>query len=240
MAFNTTKYAGTDGWLWGGTGLTVMEDTLAQKKDSGVDPTGLGRWSWIRLLGKQGEHVRLISAYRPVKSNRIFSVWNQHYIYFEREEGERVNPQTRFLQDLCHAITLWQDGGDHIILGMDANEDVREGTVTEALAELGLAEATATAHTPSSPPATCKANLTRTPIDGIWISPSVQVTRCGYLGYDEGPPSDNHRVVWIDIDNESILGHRPPQLAPKLSKRLRTKDPRIIKRYIQQTKQALT
>jgi hypothetical protein len=39
------------------------------------------------------------------------------------------HPCTALLEDLTSAIAEWKLEGDHIVLGMDANEDVRGGEV---------------------------------------------------------------------------------------------------------------
>jgi hypothetical protein len=45
------------------------------------------------------------------------------------------------MEDLAEEIKQWQAVGDHIVFGMDANEDVRDGLVHHTLAQLGLREA---------------------------------------------------------------------------------------------------
>mmetsp|Transcript_92730 Transcript_92730/g.181702 ORF Transcript_92730/g.181702 Transcript_92730/m.181702 type:complete len:229 (-) Transcript_92730:13-699(-) len=61
----------------GGTGITLGDDLTARKTHSGTDPTGLGRWSWIRIQGKQGFTTIFVAAYRPNDNRRDSgSVWN--------------------------------------------------------------------------------------------------------------------------------------------------------------------
>ena len=36
----------------GGTGITVTKDYKVRKVRHGVDPTGLGRWTWMLIKGK--------------------------------------------------------------------------------------------------------------------------------------------------------------------------------------------
>ena len=35
----------------------------------GQDCTGLGRWSWILIEGKENKKLRIVSAYRPSETN---------------------------------------------------------------------------------------------------------------------------------------------------------------------------
>ena len=50
---------------------------------------------------------------------------------------------------------------------MDANDDVRDGELSAALAEIGIREAVIKNHKGESIPATCARNTTRKPIDSI-------------------------------------------------------------------------
>ena len=70
--------------LHGGTAHFLNHDLCLRQITSGKDITGLGRWIWTLLQGRQGIQVRLISGYRPIedKSNRPHSVYSQHEYYF--------------------------------------------------------------------------------------------------------------------------------------------------------------
>ena len=52
----------------------------------GIDPTGLGRWNWVRLRGANGIKTRFICAYRPCKSKQgTGTTWTQQVNYFQEE-----------------------------------------------------------------------------------------------------------------------------------------------------------
>ena len=62
-----------------GTGIIITKGitTRKDKDGSGFDPTGLGRWSWVRIEGKANDLTPFISGYRPCKNrNDLNSVWN--------------------------------------------------------------------------------------------------------------------------------------------------------------------
>ena len=100
------------------------------------------------------------------------------------------------MEEITAAIQAWMKEGDHVVLGLDANEDVRFGTVQKDLANVWKFEAIIRHHPTKSVPATCNKNLSRMLIDGIWTSPGVEVLRCGYLPFDsyDGFSSDHHVV----------------------------------------------
>ena len=85
------------------------------------------------------------------------------------------------MQEITATIQAWMQEGDHVVLGLDANEDVRSGAVQKGLANIGMFEAIIRHHPTKSVPATCNKNLSIMPIDGIWTSPGVEVLRCGYF-----------------------------------------------------------
>ena len=43
-----------------------------------------------------------------------------------------------FIADLCPALGDLRDIGHHVVLGMNTNDDVRDGAVSAALAEIGI------------------------------------------------------------------------------------------------------
>jgi hypothetical protein len=68
-----------------------------------------------------------------------------------------------------------------------------------------------------------------TPIDGIWITPDVQIANACVMpaGYGIG----DHRLFIIDIVSASIVGAEPPQIQRPMARRLNTRLPNIAERY---------
>ena len=90
--------------LYGGTAHFLNHEFCLRQVAQGQDETGLGRWIWTLLRGRQGIKVRIISGYRPVEdtSNRPFTVHSQHEHYFNEIANPRGhrNPRTAFYEDL--------------------------------------------------------------------------------------------------------------------------------------------
>ena len=99
---------------------------------------------------------------------------------------------------------------------------------------IGMYEAIIRHHPTKSVPATCNTNESRKPIDGTLICPGVEVLRCGYLPFDsyDGFSSD-HRMVWVEIDNASILGHYPHYSSMPSADKVKSNEPRLRDRYNQ-------
>ena len=237
FAHNTTELALTDTIQYGGVGIIATHELAHRIIDRGYDPTNLGRWAWIRIQGKEGHTTRIATAYRPWESPGASTVFHQHARGLAQLDDHR-NPIDALLEDLQLAINAWKAAGDHIIIGMDANEDVRVGQVHDTFEKLGLREAILDRHSNESPPATQNRNTKRQPIDGIWVSRCVSISAGGYLPFGDACPSD-HRMLMIEIQYSIAFGQRPPEIAKTTPKRLKTNDPRMIKNYNIQVRKAM-
>ena len=202
--------------------MTLTSDLRSRMSTKGSDPTKLGRWTWVRIEGKAGESTVFVSAYRPCENtNGMNTVWNQHVRYYQKvREIEEPDVHALFLEDLCKTLSDFRDLGHHVELGMDANDDVRDGAVSIALDAIGIGEAVIKNHRGESVPATYARNTLRKPIDSIWTSPGLDILRCGFLPFHSvyGFPSD-HRLIWVEICNQSLFGHRTQRIFRALSPR---------------------
>ena len=88
-------------------------------------------------------------------------------------------------------------------------------------------------HPDLDPVATCDERTTNdTPINGIWTLPGIDAIRGGMLGFGSlAECKSDHRLLWVDIQNESIFGCPPPPLAPVKQKGIPLNDPKIVKKY---------
>ena len=93
--------------LVGGTAITIDEGFLAHKTTDGTgsDPERLGRWTWIRLRGRDQIHTRFVSAYRPCKNIGTSTTWTQHLNHFRLLGVTNPDPRKIFDEDLCSEIS---------------------------------------------------------------------------------------------------------------------------------------
>jgi endonuclease/exonuclease/phosphatase family metal-dependent hydrolase len=236
---NKTEHDRTAIQQFGGVGLVAVDEAVNRAKNSGQDPTGLGRWVWMRFQGRNGHMTRVVSLYRPCKStNRAASVYEQQVRYFKGKMELDRNPREALYEDLFVEATRWKNEGDHIIIAGDVNKDVRTGRTKEFFTALGLREVILERHKNKSPPATNENNNSREPIDGIWASKELEVTAAGYLPFGEGCDSD-HRLIWADFTYHTVFGQECPSEYRPPAKKLRADDPRLVKRYNRQVKSEL-
>ena len=198
---------------YGGTALIAFGRLTGFYGGSGEDETKLGRWSWILFKG-EGKNVRVVSAYRPVKANRVRrrgvdvydrlgTVWEQHVRHFG---GLGVDPRKRFDEDLLAELTRWTDEGDEIILMLDANEHIYDRKLGRTLrSDLHLEDAYFRMYGAQAP----NSHHTGTnPIGGIFTSPGIDL-EASFVGR-HGLGQGDHRLWAIDVTMQSFLGTVSP------------------------------
>ena len=96
-----------------------------------------------------------------------------------------------FCDDLLQQLTVWKSQGDRILLLMDANEHVLDGTFTRRLrGELELDEISHRAWR-GTPPNTHISGSK--PIDGVWASRSLEIGGFKILSFSESV--GDHRTM---------------------------------------------
>jgi hypothetical protein len=124
------------------------------------------------------------------------------------------------------------EAGDLLIIGMDANDNVRTGDVNKMLRTKGLLDVHAAQHPHLATQVTCNKNTQGIPVDGIWASPSLDCIAGGYLGFGKLlMGKTDHRAIWADFSYESALGFTPPEPVYKAPQRLTLTDPRVVQKY---------
>jgi len=95
----------------------------------------------MRIHGKSGTALRLVSCYRPVAAHSSpGSVWNQHRTFLQSVDIDG-DPRDVFLADLAVAVAEWKASGDNIVLGIDLNGLVTSREATTTFRSMGLVEA---------------------------------------------------------------------------------------------------
>ena len=102
---------------------------------------------------------------------------------------------------------LW-DEGNHVVLGMYANNNIWDGEVTKALLEVNIFEAVVSNYGDKSAPATCATNKQGKQIYIICSFSGLTVLKCGFLRFHKsyGFNSD-HQLIWADICNRDLYGY---------------------------------
>ena len=94
------------------------------------------------MEGSLEHRTRVLSVYQVgrAKPQGPRRYYQQHLRYIQNE-GLDTAPYEMFCTDLLHQLLVWQAQGDRIIIMMDANEHVLDGSFTRKLRdELDLEE----------------------------------------------------------------------------------------------------
>ena len=108
--------------------------------DSGKDPTGLGHYCWIKV-GNGRKTTRIVSGYLPCRPDRWKSKgrtrWEMEERYFQARNDWREPPDI-LISDLLAQFKVWWSSGEQIMLAIDANSNVYDGQLAQAISEPGL------------------------------------------------------------------------------------------------------
>ncbi len=218
---------------WGGTAQISRGQAAFRVMASGRDPTRLGRWVWTQYRGKGNRRLRVITAYRPCQktASSPFATWTQQRTHFQSKNQDR-EPRKAIFDDLAGEINRWVADGEHVVLMMDCNEDVRSNTITTFLNECGMRDIVLERHGNEAPRTHKRGSH---PIDAIFATHSVQCVRAGYAGFDGGVQAkrSDHRCLWFDVTINSIFGHEMPPTNKPQARRLKCNDPRVVKCFNQ-------
>ena len=114
---------------------------------------------------------------------------------------------------------------------LDGNDDMRRGEVHRSLTACQLRECILEKHK-NKVVNTYRRNTKNVPIDGIWISPNLEIKAGGYFAFDEVFQGTDHRTLWVDITYNMAFGHNMAPLVKPQARRLQCKDPRLVDNYI--------
>ena len=218
----------------GGSILCSIGKPCHRIVDSGVDKSGLGRWSWQRFRGKHNVSLRVISAYRPCRSPGANTVYSQHSRFFDATSDTPIQPRKQFFEDLSKEILNWKnEEHDQIVLMMDANTNTSITTdreLQEFLRTTNLMDAVTCRHQEKHGLQPTHHNGQH-PIDGIFVSNTLHPIRCGYLPFGDFP--SDHRAIWIDLTFDNCFGYKMPKATRPSARRLKSSDPKIRNRWNQ-------
>ena len=216
--------------LWGGTAIIAIGNVASRVIQKGSDKSGMGRWSWLLLQGRENLVVRIISVYSPSKySKGPFSVWQQQRTRLI-ELGVDKDPIDIWIEDLRTSLREWKKNGESIIIGGDINQNILSSPLQIMLSEEGIMERI----TPNQKHKieTQISNKSKIAIDSIWASANLVSTTSGFSKYDRW----DHRTAWCDFYEAQIFGEERLPTPSFSGRRLILNRPLTVKKYLQEYK----
>lgn len=213
---------------YGGTFILVFGPASEYIAETGVDSSGLGRWSWVRFSSRSGLSTTIYTAYRPVRQSRHHaqSTYMQHSRYLE-STGDRTCPRRAFLRDLETEISTRLHNGERVIIAGDFNEHTATGHLHRLFTNLGFREATFDRHNSPPPPTMNRGTI---PVDAVWLSPGLPTRASTWLSFSFSP--GDHRAAVIDFHLDELLGEPAKKVFSPHGRRLNTKIPGVTQCYI--------
>jgi hypothetical protein len=225
------SYPGATKQQYGGVSRWSTGQAAHRIKDSGIDlatgkdRSGLGWWAWTQYAGRNGVSLRVVVAYCPVLNKCCpMSVWNQQKVYWQSHNVD-TDPIVKFTNDPAAEVAVWLASGDQVVLGLDVNEDIRDGMFQWAMEHMGLVGLNTKQHGLDGPPTYIDGSL---PIDELFVSPGLDSLRCGYFSMQF-----DHRSLWVDIPYCLAFGCDVPPIVHPQACCLKVGDPRIVKKYVE-------
>ena len=146
----------------GGTATLVTNDLAHRFNSLGQDHKEIGRWSWVKVTGKQNCVTQFVTVYCPKRTGE-----GMNTVYEQQLEYLKTNPTAAFWEDLAREIVKWQNAGEQLILMGDWNEAVVKSNLAGWMDTFGLTESITQLHG-MDPPATYHRGLDA--INGIFVS----------------------------------------------------------------------
>ena len=190
----------------GGTLTVATGKWTARITESGSDPRGLGRWSFIRLQSPKRSLV-IITAYRPHKSKGPSRIWTQQYLLLRQENIQNPDPIQTLYDDLNNQIKKWREQEYEILLMLDANEvpGLNPGGIGMIAANNKLIDLHRHRLGFKDEPATYARGKRR--VDYMFGTQGVaeQTSRVGCTPFGDGLFHSDHRGLFVDINLGAIL-----------------------------------
>jgi hypothetical protein len=188
----------------GGTLTTVVGRWQSRVTKKGHNPTGLGRWSYLKFSSNK-QNLIVITAYRPCKTMGPTTTWTQQWLLL-REKNKNPDPIKAFDKDLADTLIAWKQKGHEILLMIDANEDIgrKPGGMGQIIYKAGLLDLISNKHDAENTPNTYARGSKR--LDYLFGTEKVleHCSTCGILPFGYGYPSD-HRAIFARINLSKIL-----------------------------------
>ena len=218
IAVSNSSEVTTSNYQPGGTCTAILGPWLSSAKLSGQDPTGMGRWSYIELEGKEARRIIILTGYRSCNQNTKMgsATYHDQQIRILLSQGQlNPDPRTTFLDDLILQIRTWRTQKKAVLICLDANENVINPNLTQGigriLTETDLFDLHYHRHPQHPRPATY--NRGNTTIDVCMGSPEFVASMTAAAILPFGIPiqlTGDHRALILDFDSRVLFGHKPP------------------------------
>jgi hypothetical protein len=206
----------------GGTAMISVGRISYRVTARGVDQSKLGRWCWFELRGRHGLTTKIITVYRPCRSNGPHSTYQQQERVMQMATSQtNIDVREQLLEDLLSLIDQWRTQGNQVVLLTDMNTDIEADIFIDRLHRHGLRNIMKEAHPDLEKVPTH--HLGSNTIDGIFATSTIQAVQAGYCAFGTFP--SDHRAIWIDLTFFNLFGYDLEPIQHPQARRLKCDDP---------------
>jgi len=106
----------------------------------GTDTSGLSRWSYIELQGRDDKCFIILSGYRVCENQTIDfgsnNTFNQQYRILHQQGHQNPDPRTQFFSDLTHLIKSWREQTKAVLICLNANGSILPHKLAPSIKQL--------------------------------------------------------------------------------------------------------
>ena len=143
----------------------------------------------------------------------------QKHLWYIQSRGLETDPVSLFDDNLSKQIKEWRGAGERIVLAMDVNAHPLYNTFYRQLQEQGT-ELEEFSHKCWDPVAPYTHHAGKSPIDGAYRSPEVEIVNLCMLTFAESP--GDHQSLCFDLSTQSLLGKFRFKICRPVSRQLVT------------------
>ncbi len=221
----------------GGTMSCVIGNGVARIKETGSD--NLGRWTYVKLAGKDNRVITIITAYQVCKKpmtattlDKCTAHAQQRSLLIQRNKKD-PSPIKHFRKDMHAFLKGCKAQKELIILFGDFNEALGSDSngISTFARNYSLVDVMHSKHQLPDP-ATYARGHDR--LDYVLASPEIYqaVTACGYEPFNERFFSD-HRGYFVDLEITQLFGNELQHLAALPFRDVRGKDSKCVTQYVE-------
>jgi hypothetical protein len=210
--------------------MMAMGNFSAKVVESGVDPSSLGCWCWLKV-GSGNKRTRIVMAYQPSGSKSTNTagtiVREQHKRYFEAC-GNLRSARTIFFEQLIAQLIVWKHTNSNIVLLGDFNENVYSSRISKCLSQPDLMFGKQCFQCSSIhiSPTFRDGSI---PINAIFATASIECINAYILPHKGG--MGNHRCFIVDFTSSSIIGTKFSNIVRCSAQKLHCKSTHLVQLF---------
>ena len=214
---------------YGITNSLLLSKDFINLTDSGVDPQGMGRWSYITINGRNKKKLTIISAYRAgktrIQESGPSTAFTQQWDFMEERGDTTIDVRKQMTKDLSTFIKTLATKRQEIILYIDANEEFDTGGkgIAKLVPDCNLINPITQAHGYINEPETYIREKDRIYFIFCTLNITAFITACGITSYDVVAPSD-YQGEFLDIKLQQFLANSFQEVTYHTSRKIQTRD----------------